>query len=94
MSGEGACAMFAGQSVQDLNRLLKQHRMLAKTMKQMGRGGLAGMQRMLGGAARTMQARGPGPRRRFPTRRRSARRSSTGSISSSTRARAASSRAR
>jgi hypothetical protein len=38
--------------------------MLVKTMKQMGRGGLAGMQRMLGGAARAMQARGPGPRRR------------------------------
>jgi signal recognition particle subunit SRP54 len=54
----------AGQSIQDLNRLLKQHRMLAKTMKQVGKGGLAGMQRMLGGAARTLQARGPGPRRR------------------------------
>jgi signal recognition particle subunit SRP54 len=57
-------AAGAGQSVPDLNRLLKQHKMLVKTMKQMGRGGLAGMQRMLGGAARAMQARGPGPRRR------------------------------
>ena len=54
----------AGQTVPDLNRLLKQHRMLARTMKQVGRGGIAGMQRMLGGAARGMQARGPGPRRR------------------------------
>ena len=48
----------------DLNRLLKQHKMLVKTMKHMGRAGPAGIQRMLGGATRAMQGRGPGLRRR------------------------------
>jgi signal recognition particle subunit SRP54 len=40
-------AAGAGQSVQDVNRLLKQHKQLVKTMKRMGRGG---MQRLLGAA--------------------------------------------
>jgi hypothetical protein len=38
--------------------------MLVKTMKQVGKGGLAGMQRMLGGVQRAAQAPGRGPRRR------------------------------
>jgi signal recognition particle subunit SRP54 len=44
-------AAGSGQSIQDVNRLLKQHKALVKTMKRAGRGGLAGMQQMLGGAA-------------------------------------------
>jgi len=43
-------AAGSGLAVQDVNRLLKQHKMLAKTMKRAARGGLAGMQQMLGGA--------------------------------------------
>jgi signal recognition particle subunit SRP54 len=42
-------AAGSGLAVQDVNRLLKQHKMLAKTMKRAARGGLAGMQQMLGG---------------------------------------------
>lgn len=42
-------AAGAGQSVQDVNRLLKQHKQLVKTMKRMSRGG---MQRLLGAVGR------------------------------------------
>jgi signal recognition particle subunit SRP54 len=42
-------ARGSGQAVQDVNRLLKQHKQLVKTMKQVSRGG---MQRMLGAAMR------------------------------------------
>jgi len=48
-------AAGSGQSVQDVNRLLKQHKQLVKTMKRVSRGG--GMQRMLG--AMTRGGRGP-----------------------------------
>lgn len=41
-------AAGAGLAVPDVNRLLKQHKMLVKTMKRAGKGGLAGMQQMLG----------------------------------------------
>jgi signal recognition particle subunit SRP54 len=62
-------AAGAGQAVQDVNRLLKQHRQIAKTMKKFGQGGLAGMQNMLSGAMRGMpggaRAAGRGKRRRF-----------------------------
>ncbi len=47
-------AAGSGQSVQDVNRLLKQHKQLVKTMKRVSRGG--GMQRMLGAMTR---GRGP-----------------------------------
>jgi signal recognition particle subunit SRP54 len=51
-------AAGAGLPVQDVSRLLKQHRQIGKTMKQLGKGG--GLQRLLkGGGAR------PGP---FPPR--------------------------
>ena len=43
-------AAGAGLPVQEVSRLLKQHKQLAKTMKQLGKGG--GMQRLLGAAAR------------------------------------------
>ncbi len=43
-------AAGAGQSVQDVNRLLKQHKQLVKTMKRVSKGG--GMGRMLGAAMR------------------------------------------
>jgi signal recognition particle subunit SRP54 len=43
-------AAGSGLPIQDVNRLLKQHKMLAKTMKRASRGGLAGMQQLLGGA--------------------------------------------
>ena len=39
-------AAGAGLPVQDVSRLLKQHKQLAKTMKQLSKGG--GMQRLLG----------------------------------------------
>jgi len=53
-------AAGAGLAVQDVNRLLKQHKMLAKTMKRASRGGMAGLEQMLGG----MRGGGrPGPRR-------------------------------
>jgi signal recognition particle subunit SRP54 len=54
-------AAGSGLTVQDVNRLLKQHKMLVKTMKRASKGGMAGMRQMLGGA---MAARGPGRRRR------------------------------
>jgi signal recognition particle subunit SRP54 len=50
-------AAGAGLPIQDVNRLLKQHKVLAKTMKRVAKGG--GMQRMLGG----MLAGRGGPRR-------------------------------
>jgi signal recognition particle subunit SRP54 len=46
----------AGQSVQDVNRLLKQHKQLVKTMKQVSKGG--GMQRMLAAAMRGRRPQG------------------------------------
>jgi signal recognition particle subunit SRP54 len=46
----------AGQAVQDLNRLLKQHKQLVKTMKQVSKGG--GMQRMLAAAMRGRRPQG------------------------------------
>ena len=48
-------AAGCGQQVQDVNRLLKQHKQLVKTMKRVSRGG--GMQQMLG--AMTQGGRGP-----------------------------------
>jgi signal recognition particle subunit SRP54 len=42
-------AAGAGIPVQDVNRLLKQHRQLAKTMKKMSKGGMAGMAGLLAG---------------------------------------------
>ena len=53
-------ASGSGLPVQDVSRLLKQHRQLVKTMKRVSKGGLAGMKRMLGGAA----GRAPIQRRR------------------------------
>jgi len=44
----------SGTQIQDLNRLLKQHKQMQKVMKKMRGGGLANMMRGLGGA------RGPG----------------------------------
>ena len=50
-------AAGSGQSVQDVNRLLKQHKQLVKTMKRVSRGGRGGgLQRMLGDM---MKGRGP-----------------------------------
>jgi signal recognition particle subunit SRP54 len=49
-------AAGSGLTVQDVNRLLKQHKTLVKTMKRLNKGGVAGMQQMLGG---TMRGRGP-----------------------------------
>jgi signal recognition particle subunit SRP54 len=43
-------AAGAGLAVPDVNRLLKQHKLLVKTMKRAGKGTMAGMQQMLGGA--------------------------------------------
>ena len=42
-------AQGSGTAIQDVNRLLKQHKMMAKTMKRAARGGLGGMQQVLGG---------------------------------------------
>ncbi|MFL2547455.1 MAG: signal recognition particle protein [Candidatus Rariloculaceae bacterium] len=50
----------AGLQIQDVNRLLKQHRQLAKTMKRVGKGG---MERLLGGL-QVPQGRPPPGRRR------------------------------
>jgi signal recognition particle subunit SRP54 len=51
----------AGLQVQDINRLLKQHKQLVKTMKRVKKGGLGGIAGMLGGA---MPGRGPLGRRK------------------------------
>jgi len=53
-------ASGAGVPVQDVNRLLKQHKMLSKTLKRVSKGG--GMQRLLGMAARAQGRFGPRPR--------------------------------
>jgi signal recognition particle subunit SRP54 len=45
-------AAGAGLAIQDLNRLLKQHRQLVKTMKRVSKGGMGGMRQMLGAAGR------------------------------------------
>ena len=57
-------ASGAGMSVQDVNRLLKQHKTLVKTMKRFGKGGMAGMQSMLGSlkGAPGLKGRHPGRR--------------------------------
>jgi len=54
----------SGLTVQDVNRLLKQHKLMAKTMKRATKGGLAGMQQMLGGVMGAAGSRGPGGLRR------------------------------
>jgi signal recognition particle subunit SRP54 len=51
----------AGLPVQDVNRLLKQHKQLVKTMKRVKKGGMGAMSGMLGGA---LQGRGPLGRRK------------------------------
>ena len=54
-------AAGAGLTVQDVSRLLKQHKQLAKTMKRVSRGG--GLQQLLGGQGALQKRRGPaGPR--------------------------------
>lgn len=53
-------ASGSGLAIQEVNRLLKQHKLLAKTMKKATKGGMAGMQQMLGGAF------GPGAMGRMP----------------------------
>jgi signal recognition particle subunit SRP54 len=55
-------AAGSGQPVQSVNRLLKQHRQLAKTMKRMVKAGPAGLKGLLGGAV--AGSRNPGPARR------------------------------
>ncbi|MDX1562229.1 MAG: signal recognition particle protein [Gammaproteobacteria bacterium] len=55
-------AAGAGLPVQDVNRLLKQHKTLVKTMKRASKGGMAGLQGMLSGAMRPPA--GGRPRRR------------------------------
>jgi signal recognition particle subunit SRP54 len=55
-------AAGAGLPIQDVSRLLKQHKQLAKTMKQLSKGG--GMQRLLGGLRK-----GGGPPPMFRGRR-------------------------
>ena len=57
-------AAGAGLTVQDVSRLLKQHKTLVKTMKRATKGGMAGMRQMLGGAMAGQGARG----RRSPRR--------------------------
>jgi len=59
-------AAGSGMAVQDVNRLLKQHKLMAKTMKRVTRGGPGGMQQMLGNVMGGVGAlRGAGrPRRR------------------------------
>lgn len=51
----------AGLAVQDINRLLKQHKQLVKTMKRVKKGGLGGMSGLLGAG---MRGRGPIGRRK------------------------------
>ncbi|MGD8340869.1 MAG: signal recognition particle protein [Gammaproteobacteria bacterium] len=57
-------ASGSGLSVQDVNRLLKQHKTLVKTMKRFGKGGMAGMQSMLGSLQGAPGLRGRPPGRR------------------------------
>jgi signal recognition particle subunit SRP54 len=59
-------AAGSGMAVQDVNRLLKQHKLMARTMKRVTRGGAGGMQQMLGnvmGGAGALRGAGR-PRRR------------------------------
>ena len=55
-------AAGSGMAVQDVNRLLKQHKVLVKTMKRAGKGGLAGMRQLLGGGMPGQPPGGRGPR--------------------------------
>ncbi|HEY5667285.1 MAG TPA: signal recognition particle protein [Gammaproteobacteria bacterium] len=57
-------ASGSGLSVQDVNRLLKQHKSLVKTMKRFGKGGPGGMQSMLGNLQSAANLRGRPPGRR------------------------------
>jgi signal recognition particle subunit SRP54 len=43
-------ARGAGMQIQDVNRLIKQHTQMQKTMKKMGKGGLQKMMRGMGGS--------------------------------------------
>jgi signal recognition particle subunit SRP54 len=61
-------AAGAGLPVQDVNRLLKQHKLLAKTMKRAARGGLPGMQNLLSGRLPGAPPPGLGGGRRRPRR--------------------------
>lgn len=55
-------ARGAGQQIQDVNRLLKQHLQMQKAMKKMGKGGMSRMMRGLGGLGGGPGGM-PGPRR-------------------------------
>jgi len=48
-SRKARIARGAGREVQDVNRLLKQHKQMSKMMKKMKKGGMANMMRGLGG---------------------------------------------
>ncbi len=50
-------AMGAGQQIQDVNRLIKQHTQMQKTMKKLGKGGLQKMMRGMGGGGGPFAAR-------------------------------------
>ena len=52
--------MGSGSSIQDLNRLLKQHKQMQKVMKKMKGGGMANMMRGLGGRGGGMKPPGGG----------------------------------
>jgi len=52
--------MGSGSSIQDLNRLLKQHKQMQKVMKKMKGGGMANMMRGLGGLGGGMKPPGGG----------------------------------
>ena len=52
--------MGSGTSIQDLNRLLKQHKQMQKVMKKMKGGGMANMMRGLGGLGGGMKPPGGG----------------------------------
>jgi signal recognition particle subunit SRP54 len=60
-------AAGSGLPVQDVNRLLKQHKMLAKTMKKAAKGGMGGLQGLLAGRLSGGMPQGMGGRR--PRRR-------------------------
>ena len=55
-------AAGSGLAVQEVNRLLKQHRQIAKTMKKLGQGGIGAMKGMLGGAMGGLAGGLPGGR--------------------------------
>jgi signal recognition particle subunit SRP54 len=50
----------SGTQIQDLNRLLKQHKQMAKMMKKMKKGGMANMMRGMGGMELGGPTNGPG----------------------------------